>query len=93
MVIGWDKDDLTDEEFWFFVRAIKDLGRLEEWTPPDEWVRRLGGRPMGNRYLTSENTPTGHASTRGDVEPRERLSAGGESDQAGGEAMSRSDAT
>jgi hypothetical protein len=51
VVIGWNKDDLTDEEFWFFVRTIKDLGRLEEWTPPDEWVRRWGGRPMRNRYL------------------------------------------
>jgi hypothetical protein len=31
--------------------SIKDLGRLEEWTPPDEWVRRWRGRPMRNRYL------------------------------------------
>lgn len=51
VVIGSNKDDLTDEEFWFFVRTITDLGRLEEWTPPDEWVRRWGGRPMRNRYL------------------------------------------
>ena len=30
VVIGWNKDDLTDDEFWFFVRTIKELGRLEE---------------------------------------------------------------
>ena len=39
MVIGWNKDDLTDEEFWLFVRTIKDLGRLEEWTPPEGYGR------------------------------------------------------
>ncbi len=51
VVIGWKQDDLTAEEFWFLLRTIKDLGRLEEWTPPDQWVRRWGGRPMRNRYL------------------------------------------
>ena len=30
VVIGWNKDDLTDEEFWLFVRTIKELGWLEE---------------------------------------------------------------
>jgi hypothetical protein len=51
VVLGWDKDDLTDEEFWRFEATIKAKGRLEEWTPPEEWVRRWGGRPMTNRYL------------------------------------------
>jgi hypothetical protein len=51
VVLDWNKDDLSEKEFWFFVRTIKDLGRLEEWTPPEEWVRRWGGRPMRNRYL------------------------------------------
>lgn len=51
VVIGWNKDDLTEEEFWRLADAIKRLGRLEVWTPPDEWVRRWGGRPMQNRYL------------------------------------------
>ena len=50
-VNGWDRDDVTDEEFWQAVAFIKAHGRLEEWTPPAEWVRRWGGRPMQNRYL------------------------------------------
>src|SRR4051794_37896311 len=33
-----------------FVNLIKTEGRVEEWTPPAEWVRRWGGRPMTNRY-------------------------------------------
>jgi hypothetical protein len=51
VVIGWGRDDLTEEEFWSFVKAIKTLGRTEEWTPPEEWVNRWGGRPMRNTYL------------------------------------------
>ena len=51
VVLDWNKDDLSEKEFWLFVRTIKDVGRLEEWTPPEEWVRRWGGRAMRNRYL------------------------------------------
>jgi hypothetical protein len=51
VVIGWNKDDLTDEEFWFFVRTIKEQGRLEEWTPPEGFYDSGNRRPMRNRYL------------------------------------------
>jgi hypothetical protein len=51
VVKGWDRDDVTEEEFWGFAELIKAEGRLEEWTPPEEWVRRWGGKPMKNRYL------------------------------------------
>ena len=51
VVLGWDRDDLTEAEFWLFVRTIQTLGRVETWTPPAEWVRRWGGRSMTNRYL------------------------------------------
>jgi hypothetical protein len=50
-VIGWKKDDLTDEEFWFFVRTIKDLGRWEEWTPPEGFYDSGNRRPIRNHYL------------------------------------------
>lgn len=40
-----------DERFWAFVGLIKTRGRKEQWTPPAEWVRRWGGKPMTNRYL------------------------------------------
>ncbi len=51
IVKGWDRDDITEPEFWRFVDLIKATGREEVWTPPDEWVRRWGGRAMTNRYL------------------------------------------
>ena len=51
VVKGWGRDDVTEEEFWGFAELIKAEGRLEEWTPPEEWVRRWGGKPMKNRYL------------------------------------------
>jgi hypothetical protein len=51
LVIGWDRDDVTDAEFWRFRDHVKANGRLEEWAPPAEWVRRWGGRPMRNTYL------------------------------------------
>ena len=51
VVNGWDRDDITEDEFWGLVATIKAFGRVEEWTPPEEWVRRWGGRPMTNRYL------------------------------------------
>jgi hypothetical protein len=50
-VTGWDKDELTEDEFWAMRATIRLEGRLEEWTPPEEWVRRWGGRPMRNHYL------------------------------------------
>lgn len=51
VVIGWNKDDLTYDKFWFFVRTIKELGRLEEWTPPEGFYDSGNRRPMRNRYL------------------------------------------
>jgi hypothetical protein len=51
VVKGWDKDELTEDEFWRLANWIRTEGRLEEWTPPAEWVRRWGGRPMTNRYV------------------------------------------
>jgi hypothetical protein len=51
VVLGWDRDDLTEDEFWLFVRTIQQHGRVETWTPPAEWVRRWGGWPMTSRYL------------------------------------------
>lgn len=51
IVKGWSRDDITEPEFWRFVELIKTSGRKEVWTPPDEWVRRWGGRPMSNSYL------------------------------------------
>ena len=51
IVKGWDRDDISEQEFWAFAELIKATGREEVWTPPDEWVRRWGGRPMKNRYL------------------------------------------
>lgn len=51
VVRGWDRDDVTEPEFWRLVDLIKIEGRREVWTPPVEWVRRWGGRPMTNHYL------------------------------------------
>ena len=51
VVKGWDRDDITEEEFWAFADLVKTRGQAEIWTPPAEWVRRWGGRPMTNRYL------------------------------------------
>ena len=51
VVKGWDRDDLTHQEFWQVATLINATGREEIWTPPAEWVRRWGGRPMTNRYL------------------------------------------
>ncbi len=51
IVKGWDRDDISEQEFWAFAELIKATGREEVWTPPGEWVRRWGGRPMKNRYL------------------------------------------
>ena len=48
---GQRRDDFTEEEFWRIVELIKTEGRRELWTPPEEWVRRWGGKPMKNRYL------------------------------------------
>jgi hypothetical protein len=51
VVIGWDKDDLTEQEFWLLADTIRRLGRVEVWTPPALWVERWGGKPQRNRYL------------------------------------------
>lgn len=51
IVRGWDRDEISDQEFWAFVELIRTEGREEIWTPPAEWVRRWGGRPMRNHYL------------------------------------------
>jgi hypothetical protein len=51
VVLNWSRDDVTEGQFWDLVSIIKTHGRLEEWTPPAEWVRRWGGRPMVNSYL------------------------------------------
>jgi hypothetical protein len=48
---GERRDDFTEEEFWRMAELIKVKGRRELWTPPEEWVRRWGGKPMKNRYL------------------------------------------
>jgi hypothetical protein len=48
---GQRRDDFTEEEFWRMVELIKTEGRRELWTPPEEWVRRWGGKPMKNQYL------------------------------------------
>ena len=48
---GQRRDDFTEEEFWRMVELIKTEGRLELWTPPEEWVQRWGGKPMKNQYL------------------------------------------
>jgi hypothetical protein len=48
---GQRRDDFTEEEFWRLVELIKTEGRRELWTPPEEWARRWGGKPMKNQYL------------------------------------------
>ena len=50
VVIGWDRDDVEEKEFWSVVNHIRAHGREEIWTPPAEWVRRWGGKPMKNTY-------------------------------------------
>ena len=59
VVIGWNKDDLTDEEFWYFVQTIKDLGRLEEWTPPGVGPTLGAGVRCGPATCTWSSSPTG----------------------------------
>jgi hypothetical protein len=51
VVKGWDKDDVTEEEFWLVVKAIKTYGRREEWTPPAGFYDSGNRRPMRNSYL------------------------------------------
>ena len=51
VVGGRSHDAVNEEEFWRMVALIKAEGRRELWTPPEEWVRRWGGKPMKNRYL------------------------------------------
>jgi hypothetical protein len=51
VVGGRSHDAVNEEEFWRMIALIKAEGRRELWTPPEEWVRRWGGKPMKNRYL------------------------------------------
>lgn len=51
IVYGWNRDDISELEFWRFARLVKSEGREEYWTPPEEWVKRWGGHRMRNRYL------------------------------------------
>lgn len=51
VVAGWNRDDVSENEFWDLVRAIRTLGREEEWTAPRGFYDS-GRRPtMRNRYL------------------------------------------
>jgi hypothetical protein len=50
-VKGWDKDDLTEHEFWLLVQIIKTHGRREEWVPPAGFYTSGSRRPMTNTYL------------------------------------------
>jgi hypothetical protein len=55
VVIGWDKDDLTEDEFWWFATTIKTYGREEEWEAASGFYDS-GKRPkMRNRYLYVES--------------------------------------
>jgi hypothetical protein len=50
-VKGWDKDDLTEDEFWLLVNVIKAHGRQEVWTAPAGFYDS-GKRPsFKNTYL------------------------------------------
>jgi hypothetical protein len=51
VVKGWNKDDVTDEEFWLVADAIKAHGRREEWVPPVGFYSSGSRRPQRNRYL------------------------------------------
>jgi hypothetical protein len=61
VVIGWDRDDVTDGEFWLVVRTIETLGRVEEWTPPEGFYDSGNRRPVTNRYLYVATTDGLHA--------------------------------
>lgn len=51
VVIGWDKDDLTEAEFWAVRDAIRALGRREVWRAPRGFYSD-GRRPeMVGSYL------------------------------------------
>jgi hypothetical protein len=50
-VLGWNKDDLTEREFWQLADAILRHGRDEIWTAPAGFYDS-GRRPqMRNTYL------------------------------------------
>jgi hypothetical protein len=51
VVIGWDRDDLSRDEFWLLANTIRTHGRLEEWTPPEGFYDSGNRRPVRNRYL------------------------------------------
>ena len=49
-VRGWDKDSVSEADFWRVVVAVKAVGRLEEWTSPEGFFD-AGVRRLRNRYL------------------------------------------
>jgi hypothetical protein len=50
-VKGWNKDDLTEDEFWLLVNVIKTHGRQEIWKAPVGFYDS-GKRPsFQNSYL------------------------------------------
>ena len=50
-VLGWDRDDVTEQEFWLVRDAIQAHGRREEWVPPEGFYDSGNRRPMRNTYL------------------------------------------
>jgi hypothetical protein len=50
-VKGWDRDDVTEAEFWSVVDIVRAVGRVEEWTPPAGFYDSGNRRPMLNTYL------------------------------------------
>jgi hypothetical protein len=51
VVMGWNKDDVTEGEFFLAVSAIRTYGRREVWTPPVGFYDSGNRRPMTNTYL------------------------------------------
>jgi hypothetical protein len=51
VVKGWDKDDVTEAEFWMVADAIRAHGRKEEWVPPEGFYDSGNRSPMTNGYL------------------------------------------
>jgi hypothetical protein len=51
VVIGWDRDDVTEAEFWKVVKTIESLGREEVWTAPEGFYDSGRRHSIKNRYL------------------------------------------
>jgi hypothetical protein len=50
-VAGWDRDDVTETEFWRVVDVVRAVGRIEVWTAPAGFYDS-GRRPqLTNRYM------------------------------------------